>query len=61
VSNFDKNGQGIISIEVDGHVQQVLGTLQKADRAAGVVVRAGQRVRIEEVDGARQRCVVSKL
>lgn len=61
VSNFDRNGQGIIAVEVDGHIQQVLATLTAADRAAGARVRAGQRVRIEEVDGERQRCSVSLL
>lgn len=61
VSNFDRNGQGIIAVEVDGHIQQVLATLTAADRATGARVRAGQRVRIEEVDGERQRCSVSLL
>lgn len=61
VSNFDRNGQGIIAVEVDGHVQQVLATLCAADQAAGARVRAGQRVRIDEVDGERQRCSVSLL
>jgi hypothetical protein len=61
VSNFDRNGQGIIAVEVDGQVQQVLATLAPADRAAGCRVRAGQRVRIEEVDGERQQCRVSLL
>jgi nitrous oxidase accessory protein NosD len=61
VSNFDRNGQGIIAVEVDGHIQQVLATLTVADRAAGARVRAGQRVRIEEVDSERQRCSVSLL
>ena len=61
VSNFDKNGQGIIAVEVDGQVQQVLATLSSADRATGAKVRAGQLVRIEDVDAARQRCTVSLL
>ena len=61
VSNFDRNGQGIIAVEVDGHVQQVLATLRPADRAAGATVRAGQRVRIDAVDSERQRCSVSLL
>jgi hypothetical protein len=61
VSNFDRNGQGIIAVEVDGQVQQVLATLCAADQAAGARVRAGQRVRIDEVDGERQRCSVSLL
>ena len=61
VSNFDRNGQGIVALEVDGQVQQVLATLTEADRAKGVRVRAGQLVRVDEVDGARHRCTVSVL
>jgi hypothetical protein len=61
VSNFDQNGQGIIAIEVDGQVQQILATLSAADLARGARVRAGQLVRIDEVDGARHRCTVSVL
>jgi hypothetical protein len=61
VSNFDKNGQGIVAVEVDGQVQQILATLTEADRAKGARVRAGQLVRVDEVDGARHRCTVSVL
>ncbi|MFL5577543.1 MAG: hypothetical protein ACJ79S_16425 [Gemmatimonadaceae bacterium] len=59
VSRFDANGQGLIAVEVDGQIVQVLGTLLAADRAAGVRVRAGDRLRIEEVDDARGRCTVT--
>jgi hypothetical protein len=59
VTTFDAQGQGLVAIEVDGQVVQVLGTLQTADRNAGIRVRAGDRVRIEEVDAGRNRCVVS--
>ena len=61
VSNFDANGQGIVALEVDGQVQQILATLSEADRAKGSKVRAGQLVRVDEVDGARHRCTVSVL
>jgi hypothetical protein len=61
VTSFDRNGQGIIAVEVDGQVRQVLATLAAADRSSGAIVRAGQRVRIEEVDSARHRCLVSLL
>ena len=60
VTSFDANGQGIVALEVDGQVVQVLGTLQLADRELGVSVRAGQRVRIESVDAERNRCTVSR-
>lgn len=61
VTAFDVNGQGIVCLEVDGQVVQVLATLQSADRDLGVRVRAGQRVRIEDVNAANNRCTVSLL
>lgn len=60
VTNFDKNGQGLISVEVDGHVVQCLGTLIRTDRDAGIRVRAGDTVRIQDVDADRNRCTVRK-
>jgi hypothetical protein len=61
VTAFDANGQGIVSIEVDGQIVQVLATLQPGDRSLGVRVRAGQRVRIEDVNSAASRCTVSLI
>jgi hypothetical protein len=55
-TNFDANGQGLIELELDGQVRQVLGTLQ--DKTSSVT--RGQQVRIEAVssDGS---CIVSKI
>jgi hypothetical protein len=61
VTSFDGNGQGIVSLEVDGHVVQILATLQANDRLLGSRVRAGQRLRIEAVDEAKNCCTVSVL
>ena len=61
VTTFDKNGQGLIAIEVDGQRVQVLGTLQAGDRDMKVKVPAGSRLRIQEVDAARNRCTVSLI
>lgn len=61
VTAFDANGQGIVSVEVDGQIVQVLATLQPADRSLGVRVRAGQRVRIEDVNASAHRCTVSLI
>jgi translation initiation factor IF-1 len=61
VTGFDPDGHGLIAVELDGQVVQVLATLRAADRAAGIRVRAGDRVRVDEVDAARNRCVVSAL
>ena len=61
VTAFDANGQGIVSVEVDGQIVQVLATLQPGDLSLGVRVRAGQRVRIEDVNAASSRCTVSLI
>ena len=61
VTAFDVNGQGIVSVEVDGQIVQILATLQPSDRQLGVRVRAGQRVRIEDVNAAANQCTVSLL
>jgi hypothetical protein len=62
VTSFDANGQGIVSLEVDGQVVQILATLSRDDRALGAArVRAGQRVRIDEVDAEQNRCTVSLI
>jgi hypothetical protein len=57
VTTFDAAGQGLVAVELDGQVVQILATLRAGDRAQRV--RAGDRVRIEEVDAARNRCTVS--
>jgi hypothetical protein len=61
VTAFDANGQGIVSLEVDGQVVQILATLQPNDRLLGTRIRAGQRVRIEDVDATKNCCTVSTL
>lgn len=62
VTSFDANGQGIVSIEVDGQIVQILATLQRDDRAlGGTRIRVGQKVRIEDVDAEQNRCTVSLL
>ena len=61
VSSFDARGHGLVAIELDGQVVQVLGTLRSEDLDAGIRVRAGDRLRIEAVDSARNSCTVSYL
>ncbi len=58
-SGFDDNGQGLVAVEVDGQIVQCLGTLREDDLALGVRVRAGDVLRVEQVDAARSRCTVS--
>jgi hypothetical protein len=59
VTGFDARGQGLIAVELDGQVVQLLGTLSVQDIAAGAKVRAGDSVRVDAVDSARNRCTVS--
>lgn len=59
VTGFDSTGHGVVALEMDGQIVQILATLRAEDRAAGIRVRAGDRLVVEEVDGARNRCVVS--
>ena len=61
VTGFDANGNGLISVELGGELVQVLGTQTNSERAAGVRIRTGDIVRIEEVDSERNRCTVSRI
>ena len=58
VMRFDASGSGLIQLELDGQVRQVLGTLTADQR--GLEVLAGDAVRVESVDRSGN-CTVSKL
>lgn len=57
VTDFDAQGHGLIQLELDGQVVQMLGML--AAGSGPVRVRRGDVVRIEDVDVAKNRCTVS--
>jgi hypothetical protein len=62
VTSFDENGQGIVSVEVDGQIVQILATLRANDRVLpGPRIRVGQKVRVDEVDPQQHRCTVSLI
>jgi len=61
VTGFDSNGNGLVVIELGGEVVQILGTLTQDERSAGIRVRAGDALRIEDIDSARNRCTVSRI
>jgi len=61
VTSFDANGHGLVAVELDGQVVQLLATLNPAERATARKVRAGDRLRIEAVDDTRNRCTVTYL
>jgi len=63
VGLYERNGSAIplTAVELGGEVVQVLGTQLSEERATGVRIRAGDSVRIEEVDSKRNRCKVSRI
>lgn len=60
VSGFDAQGQGLVAVELNGQIVQLLGTLTPEDRS-GPRVRAGDTLFVKDVDSARHRVVVSRL
>jgi hypothetical protein len=58
VMGFDANGQGLVALDVDGQIVQLLATLAPDDRARGARIRSGDIVRVSSIDAARNRCTV---
>ena len=59
VTGFDVNGNGLVSVDVDGQLIQLLATLDPDERSRGVKVRRGDLVRIASIDAERGRCTVT--
>ena len=59
VTGFDVNGNGLVSVDVDGQCIQLLATLDPDERSRGVKVRRGDMVRIAAIDAERGRCTVT--
>lgn len=57
--DFDAKGQGLIKVELDGQVVQLLGTLSPEEMSQARRIRRGDVLRIEDFDPARNRCTVS--
>jgi hypothetical protein len=57
--DFDAQGQGLIKLELDGQVVQLLGTLTAEEMSQARRIRRGDLLRIEDVDAERNRCTVS--
>jgi hypothetical protein len=60
-TSFDAKGNGLVALELDGQMVQLLGSLCREDRDAGIRVHAGDPVRIDEVDAVRNRCTVRPI
>lgn len=60
-TTFDAKGDGLVALELDGRMVQLLGTLHHDEQEAGIRVRAGDPVRIDDVDAERNRCIVRRV
>ena len=58
VSGFDARGNGLVALEVDGQIVQLLATLDAEELGRGVRIRSGDLVRIAAVDATRGSCTV---
>ena len=59
--NFDAEGNGLVAVEMDGQVRQLLGTLCEEDRRLGVRVRTGERLTVVAVNTRRNSCTVARI
>ncbi len=60
VTRFDKRGEGLVRVQIDGREEDVLGRLTEADRKRNIRVLRGDRLVVEEIDTRRNRCIVSR-
>ncbi len=61
-TDFDRTGHGLVRLELDGQVRQILGTLAPDERVPDAPrVRTGERLFIRSVDHRRNVCTVSRL
>lgn len=61
VTGFNSDGEGLVSLELDGQIVQLLGRLTAELQRTGTRVRSGDRLFVQEVDGTRHRVTVSLL
>jgi hypothetical protein len=59
VTDFDSQGYGLVRLNLDGQVVQLLGQLAPEERE-GDRVRSGETLFVRSVDPAKQRCIVCR-
>ena len=59
-TNFDSTGKGLVQINMDGQVTQLLATMDTDEVRHGTQVKKGDTVLIIEVDAARNTCRVTR-
>lgn len=59
VTDFDSKGYGLVRLNLDGQVVQLLGQLAPEEQS-GARIRSGETLFVRSVDPAKQRCVVCR-
>jgi len=59
VTDFDAKGYGLVRLNLDGQVVQLLGQLVPEEQS-GARVRSGETLFVRSVDTRKQRCVVCR-
>ena len=59
VTDFDSKGYGLVRLELDGQIVQLLGQLAPEEQS-GTRVRSGETLFVRSVDPVKQRCVVCR-
>ena len=61
VGGFNAAGEGLVALELDGQIVQLLGRLAPEALETGFRVHSGDRLFVREVDGTRHQVTVSPL
>jgi len=61
MTDFDQVGQGLVALEFEGEVRQLLATQVTYEHAAGLRIKRGDLLQLDTVDEAHNRCTVSTL
>ena len=59
VTDFDAKGYGLVRLNLDGQIVQLLGQLAPEEQS-GARVRSGETLFVRSVDPTKQRCVVCR-
>ena len=60
ITKFDERGQGLVCVNMEGQLVQILARLSPDDLAGGVTVHKGDQVIVTEVDKERNMCQVTR-
>lgn len=60
LTRFDAQGRGLVRLDLDGELVQVLATLDSEERSRGVVVAKGDPLLVIDVDAVRNTCRVTR-